>query len=100
MDDLIPRKSWTLAFEEMEDVVFHLKELTDQEYLELMDILDPLYNEGTTKVQRDTLRIKAVDFMLIDVEGMKKEDISWKIKLNIANQVIDYCNPDVLEVKK
>ena len=98
MSDLIPRKSWTLAFKEMEDVVFHLKEVTDAEYLELMDIIDPIFKEGSTQKEIESAKLKAVDFMLLEIEGL--EDIGFKVKLNIAIQILRYINPDVLEIKK
>lgn len=98
MSDLIPRKSWTLAFEEMEDVVFHLKELTDEEYLDLMDIVDPIFTEGSTQREIEKAKLKAVDFMLDEIEGA--ETVDFKVKLNIAIQVLRYINPNMLELKK
>jgi hypothetical protein len=98
MSDLIPRKSWTLAFEEMEDVVFHLKELNDSEYLDLMDIVEPIFTSGSTQKEIEKAKLKASDFMIESVEGL--DVIGFKVKLNIAIQVLKYINPDVLNLKK
>ena len=62
MSDLIPRKSWTLAFEEMEDVVFHLKEVTDQEYLEAVDIAEDFYNPEATRRKIEECKLKLYDY--------------------------------------
>ena len=100
MNDLIPRKSWTLAFEEMEDVVFHLKELNDLEYLELVDIIDPIFSDEKNTKEKELAKLKAVDFMLIEVEGIEKKNLNFKVKLNLSIHILRYVNPDVLELKK
>lgn len=100
MTDLIPRKSWTLAFEELEGVVFHLKELTDAEFLEVSDMTNPLFSQDSKPSEKDRVKFKLFDYFLIKVEGMEKEDVSFSLKLNVALQLVKYLNPDVLNIKK
>jgi len=101
MSDLIPRKSWTLAFEQVEGVVFHLKEVTDSEFLEASEISEPIFDREASPSQRDRAKIALVDFFLLKTEGLPEgETPDFRIKLNIALVLTDYLNPDKYEVKK
>jgi len=101
MSDLIPRKSWTLAFEGHEENVFEIKELTDSEYLSALDISEAFYNEKSTRVETEKAKLDLYEFMVEKVDGYDNPQVvPLKFRLNVALRLLKYLNPDVLEIKK